>query len=324
MARKKINGTTEYIVTAIGYCVGGHVEKAQIQAARAGKLRQDIWNKFGSLGSWGKKADELYKAFQETNPPEMYKLDFKQWQQTFNRVIDDIHACQEAAKTAASRKIYRRFSEPEMKLNKLLKKTKEQVKPDEPNFRKELIESLQTLAWMDYPLLHRWVRSAYHRGHTWVDNQICVGIGNGATVNRRSRNVVSIEFSGNLVPEKKNRYEKIRLDFKVGRITPKSNLRIIFNKQTEQFELHFPRIIKKKNDVGTETIGADKGFSEAFFDSEGNNYAPGIGKVMKAAALKRHSRGKARNHLWQIAQEKPHVHICNLGKKRWNKFERKI
>ena len=48
MARKKIDHKTEYAVTRIGYCVGGDVEKAREMAARAGKLRSDIWNKYGS------------------------------------------------------------------------------------------------------------------------------------------------------------------------------------------------------------------------------------------------------------------------------------
>ena len=37
---------------------------------------------------------------------------------------------------------------------------------------------------IDHPLIHRWMRKAYHRGHSWVNNQICVGIGNSAAILR--------------------------------------------------------------------------------------------------------------------------------------------
>ena len=82
MARKKIDRKTEYAVTRIGYCVGGDVEKARVMARRAGRLRSDIWNKFGSLQCWGISHQKLYKDFQKTNPPDKYKLDQKQWQKT--------------------------------------------------------------------------------------------------------------------------------------------------------------------------------------------------------------------------------------------------
>jgi hypothetical protein len=174
MGRKRINQSVEYYVTGIGYCVGGQIDAARIQAHKAGQLRSDIWNEFGSLKAWGMKADALYKAFQVSHPPSDYGIDFKQWQQTFNRVIDDIHACQDAAKSWVIRKIYSSFSQD--------------------GFRDELVKSLNTKEWMDYPLLHRWMRDAYRRGHTKVNHQICVGTGNGAKVSRVSRNGTLLGF----------------------------------------------------------------------------------------------------------------------------------
>ena len=137
MARKQIDRATEYAVTRIGYCVGGDVEKARVMARRAGRLRSDIWNKYGSLQCWGISHQKLYKEFQKTNPPSMYQLDQKQWQKTFERVINDIHACQDAAKTIVIRKIYRNFRPEIDKNGKQIKDT---------SFRGELIESLKTLS----------------------------------------------------------------------------------------------------------------------------------------------------------------------------------
>lgn len=299
MARKRVNKSVEYYVTGIGLCVGGQIDAARKQAHKAQALRSDIWNEFGSLKAWGMKADDLYKDFQAKHSPMSYGLDFKQWQQTFNRVIDDIHACQEAAKSWVVRKIYCTFSEE--------------------GFRDELVKSLWTLEWMDYPLIHRWMRDAYHRGHSWVDHQICVGSGNGAKLSYVSRNVVAVEICGDLMG--KNRYEKIRLLFKVGRVTPKGNLRIIFRDETGAVELHYSKRVQRTEPTGTGTVGLDKGFTEAFTDANGSVYGDGIGKVMNRATAKRHKRGKARNRLWHLAQKKPHIHRCNLGKKHWTEFE---
>ena len=204
MKRKAINQAHEYAVTRIGYCIGGDVEKARLMAQRARHLRSDIWNKYGSLKCWGISHASLYKEFQKTNPPSMYKLPQKQWQKTFERVINDIHACIEAAKTIVKRKIYRNFKPERNSQGKEIKTT---------SFRDELVKSLRTLEWMQYPLIHRWMRQAYHRGHTYVSNQICVGISNGAVVKRISRNVVSVTIGG----DKKShlRYEKLTLFFKV-------------------------------------------------------------------------------------------------------------
>ncbi len=314
MARKQIDRATEYAVTRIGYCVGGDVEKARIMARRAGRLRSDIWNKYGSLRCWGISHQKLYQEFQKTNPPSMYQLDQKQWQKTFERVINDIHACQDAAKTIVIRKIYR-FFQPEKDQNG------NQIK--DTSFRGELIKSLNTLEWRQYPLLHRWMRKAYHRGHTYVNNQICVGISNGAVVKRVSRNVVSVTISGALIGKRK--YEKLTLLFKVGRCTPTGIFQIIFDALTKEVRLHFPKIIKRALATGIGKCGLDKGYTEAFTDSKNVVYGDGIGFVMRSSVAKRHIRGQVRNKLYQIATQKnkPHIFKCNLTKKGWQTRENK-
>ncbi|MGK7944392.1 MAG: transposase, partial [Microcystaceae cyanobacterium] len=142
MQRKKINAETHYAVTRIGYCIGGDVDASRIMAKRAGRLRSDIWNKYCSLQAWGISHQKLYKEFQKTNPPLMYQLPQKQWQKTFERVINDIHACTEAAKTLVIRKIYRHFKPEKDKTGKEIPST---------SFRTELIKSLKTTRWMEYP-----------------------------------------------------------------------------------------------------------------------------------------------------------------------------
>jgi hypothetical protein len=269
MVRKRINAKTEYAVTRIGYCVGGDVEKARVMAHRAGLLRSDIWNKYGSLKCWGIPHQQLYKEFQKTNPPSYYQLDQKQWQKTFERVIDDIHAVQEAAKVVVIRKICQQFKPVPDNQGK-------QIKPS--SFREELIKSLNTTEWLNYPLLHRWMRDTYHRGHSYVNNQICVGISNGAKVKRVSRNVVMVTISGDKIGKRK--YEKLTLYFKVGRVTPTGLFQIIFDDVTGEVRLHFPKIVQRSKATGKGKCGLDKGYTEAFTDSNQVSYGDGIGKVI--------------------------------------------
>ena len=312
MVGKLIDKQSEYAVTKIGYCVGGDVEKARIMAHRAGRWRSDIWNKYGSLKCWGISHQQLYKEFQKTNPPSLYQLDQKQWQKTFERVINDIHAVQSAAKVEVIRKICFHF-QPE--------KDNQGNEIKESSFRDELIKSLNTTQWLNYPLIHRWMRSAYHRGHSYVNNQICVGIDNGAVVKRISRNVVSITINGDKIGKRK--YEKLTLLFKVGRVTPTGLFQIIFDDVTGEVRLHFPKIVPRKKAEGKGKCGLDKGYTEAFTDSNNNTYGEGIGKVMTESVKLRHTRGKARNKLYQIARKKNNTHIfkCNLTKKRHNRIE---
>ncbi len=314
MKIKAINKADEYTVTRRGYCIGGDVEKVSMMAKRAGCLRSDIWNKYGSLKCWGMSHQKLYKEFQKTNPPSMYKLPQKQWQKTFERVINDIHACQEAAKTIVIRKIYRHFKPEKDSRGKEIKFT---------SFRDELVKSLKTLEWMKYPLLHRWVRQAYHRGHTYVNNQICVGISNGAVVKRISRNVVSVTIGGDLISHRK--YEKLTLLFKVGRITPTGIFQLLIDSLTNEIRLHFPEFVKRSPSNGVGQSGLDKGYTEAFTDSNNITYGDGIGKVMSRSVSKRHKRGKGRNKLYQIAKKKnkPQIFRCNLTKKRHQFSENK-
>nr|MDJ0731519.1 transposase [Crocosphaera sp.] len=262
----------------------------------------------------------------------MYKLPQKQWQKTFERVINDIHACQEAAKTIVKRKIYRHFKPPTLPTFKVGRNAGVHSAPEKDSggkeikatsFRNELIQSLKTLDWMQYPLLHRWVRLAYHRGHSYVNNQICVGISNGAVVKRISRNVVSVTIGGDLIGNRK--YEKLTLLFKVGRITPSGIFQIIFDDVTNEIRLHFPKILKRSPSIGMGQSGLDKGYTEAFTDSNNITYGEGIGKVMSRSVSKRHKRGKGRNKLYQIASKKnkPQIFRCNLTKKRHQFSENK-
>ena len=62
----------EYCLTRIIY--GDRINKVKIDkvkelAIRSGKLRQDLWNQYGSLKAWGISRNVIAKEFKKTNPP---------------------------------------------------------------------------------------------------------------------------------------------------------------------------------------------------------------------------------------------------------------
>ena len=81
----------------------------------------------------------------------------------------------------------------------------------------------------------------------------------------------------------------------MGRVTPTGLFQIIFDDDTGQVRLHFPKIIERTPSIGQGKCGLDKGYTEAFTDSKNFTYGDGIGKVMTESVKKRHIRGKARN-----------------------------
>ena len=316
MVRKRIS-QTEYCVTWQAKGFNNRAEelaKGIEIARRLGKLRQDIWNKYGSLQAWGQKSDQLIKAFKQTNPPSLYKVAYKPWERTFQSVIDDIHAVQEAAKSFVIRKIYRCFQPEKITAggkSKILEHT---------SFRKELVQSLNSKEFMQYPLIKRWVRQEYHRGHTWVNNQIVLSASDCNIT--RSGTIVSIGFPGN--PFGKRSYERINLKFNCGRVKPTGKLRIIF--EENRARLCYPKVITKQKNHNTSIVGIDKGYTEAFYGSDDVVYGDGIGKIMSNATEKRQLKGRRRQKLWALSRKNPNSKIkhCNLGTTNQNKSQNKV
>lgn len=146
---------TPYIITQIADADKNNpveMQKARELAYRLGVLRKDLWNQFGGIQAWGRKPHELLSEFKVTHPPEHYQLDFKNWDKTASQVLDDIQMTHAAIREKVIRKIVARY-------------------PDKAT-RTALCNALKTLEYQKNNVLHRWVRSAFGRGHTQVDNHI--------------------------------------------------------------------------------------------------------------------------------------------------------
>ncbi|NEQ85822.1 MAG: transposase [Moorea sp. SIO2I5] len=243
---------------------------------KLGIVRSESYNKLGSISHWGldwKKAIPEVKSFRT---PDTLGLPAKLMDWTINDVAKAITAQQAACTEAVIKKIYKRFP------GKNNQKT-----------RKELCKQLKTLAFLDSPLLHRLVRKEFQRGHSWVKNQI-VYQQVGYKCKRLSRNTCQLELAG-LKRGKRNKIV-VRSNRKIS-----GQIRLIYNQLLQRFEIHF---LVDYGTIETPTerrsIGVDKGYTEAFYDSDGQAHGKGLGKVATKKSDRICAKNRNRGKLWAL------------------------
>ncbi|NEP37114.1 zinc ribbon domain-containing protein, partial [Moorena sp. SIO3B2] len=272
-------GTTKKISTQVVPVVGMNksVELELFSTMKKlGIVRAESYNKLGSISHWGldwKKAIPEIKSFRT---PDTLGLPAKLMDWTINDVAKAITAQQAASSDAVIKKLYKRFPGKENE-----------------KYRKEYVTQLKSLAFLDNPLLHRLVRKAFQRGHSWVKNQI-VYQQVGYSCKRLSRNTYQLELAG-LIRGKRNKII-VRSNRKI-----KGQIRLIYNQLLARFEVHF------LVDHGTvdapysrRSIGVDKGYTEAFFDSDGQAHGKGLGKAATKKSDRICEKNRNRGKLWAL------------------------
>ncbi|WP_293051360.1 MULTISPECIES: zinc ribbon domain-containing protein [unclassified Moorena] len=243
---------------------------------KLGIVRSESYNKLGSINHWSLDWKKAYPEVRSFRTPESLGLPSKLMEWTVSDVAKAITAQQAACTEAVIKKIYKRFSGK-----------------DNQKRRKELCKQLKTLAFLDNPLLHRLVRKEFQRGHSWVKNQIVYQQG-GYSCKRLSRNTYQLELAG------------LRRG-KINRIIVKSNrkikgqIRLIYNKLLQRFEIHF-LVNHGTAEIPSErrSIGVDKGYTEAFYDSDGQAHGKGLGYATTAKSDRICSKNRKRGKLWAL------------------------
>lgn len=220
--------------------------------------RSLTYNKLGSLQGWGldwRKADPIIRTILQ---PANIGLPAKLWEWSVNDAMKAISAAQEASKSFIYKAIYRR-TQDERERARLLDLLRNDPTGD---------------SW-----LHRVFRQQYQRGHTFVRNQI-VYQSQGYTCKRLTRNTVQLEVAG-LVKGK-----RVVLKLKCRHIIS-GQIRLIRNEEGG-LEVHCLRKIPAVIPANTPSlqIGIDKGYTEAFYTSDGVEIGAGLGKLMTAKTLR--------------------------------------
>jgi hypothetical protein len=264
-----------------------------------GFVRADIWRRFGALGTVGKKADAIRKTITAASLYTGLPVDGTIRAETTKDVVNDILTYKAAALVKVRQAVAAR--------------TRDNAE------RKRLFTLLKADQWLTDHFLHRQVRNHFRHGVSHIANQFIV----------RSDKHRSEIIGGQLVIT-------LRIAAKYGcdirLVTTSSgknvnlagsNLRIIVKDGFT--EVHYATDKGEGRVCGGQVTGVDKGYTQAFTDSEGLAHGQAFGSVLtgysdKVAATnmqrnKLHALEKKHRACGQIAKA-DRIQRCNLGRQK--------
>jgi len=240
-------------------------------ALRLGNLRTEVWAKFGSINGTKIKHREIRDKWLEEK--RKFDIPARLWKSTLDNVMSDITMCREAAKVKVRKDIFKR--------------TKDKVE------LKRMYGLLKSNNWTEDYYLCRLMRKYYKHGKTNVKNQIILDTNSYSTFKKNGKcwlSVQSLEKGKRIcVPLSTN-------------VTPKNTLRIIIAEGNIEVHYSIEEVTHKKP-CGTSTVGVDKGYTEAFTDSDGVKHGQGLGTILSSESDFRKEKYKNRNKIKSVVDK---------------------
>ena len=264
-----------------------------------GFVRADIWRRYGALGTIGKNANAIRKEISAAAWYEGLAVDGTIRAETTKDIVNDVLLYKAAALVKVRHAVAARTQDPVE--------------------RKRLFAALKSDAWLSDNFLHRQVRKHFRHGKSSVDNQFVVRSDRHSSAVVEGRLVVTLKVAkkhgGDIALVTHSSGKNVNL---AGR-----NLRIVV--KSGFAEIHFATDKGDGRVCGSQTVGIDKGYTEAFTDSEGQAHGESFGAVLTAYSDTASKTGKGRNKLHAL--EKQHraagkidkaerIVRCNLGRKK--------
>jgi IS605 OrfB family transposase len=272
-------------------------EQLKELARRLGILRSEVWNEYGSLKGVGVEDRVIRDLWTEEGKD--FNVQARLWKETLRDVIGNIEAYREAAKEKVRKAIHRREHNEDA--------------------RKTLYNALQADTWTTDPFLRRQMRKHFKHGHTKVRNQIVLDT--GCYTASLIKGKACLHVMG-LVPR-----ERVSIPLTTNRL-PSGMLRLIF-KGNGRIAVHHTVDVEENcvsRPHGDKTLGVDKGYTEAFTDSEGARHGKTLGAVLTTESDYLKLKHQRRNRLRAIAEAKPQkrdkIVKNNLGRKKLNARKR--
>ena len=299
--------TTKITKTKIAYSKTlnkGKYDALRKQCLLLKHVRDDIWNRFGSINGVGIKNYALVNQYVAEKKYADLNVHATAWKCVVFDTLDNIEANLEAAKEKIRKDINKRKIDDEEK--------------------KRLYKLLKYHKWKDDPYLCRKIRHHWKRGHNHTDNQFIV---RSDLFRQKEKNGTLWISIPSLVKGKPIWIPLTQLDplpekVKGDKTIKGSNLRLIL--KDDIVEIHYAVDVPTiKNGCGTKTIGVDKGYTEVFVDSDGDKYGVDFESVLSKETEYLNKKYKHLNRLYQIAKKKPEkantIKNNNLGRKSLNK-----
>jgi IS605 OrfB family transposase len=241
-------------------------------------VRADLWRRYGALGTIGKNAATIRKEVTAGGWYASLAVDGTIRAETTKDVVNDILTYKAAACAKVRQAIAKRTS-------------------DEAE-RKRLFTLLRRDQWLDDPYLHRMMRKYFRHGVSHCDNQFIVRSDKHESRVSNGRLVVTIRIASQygtpIVLTTSSNGKNVDLTG--------CNLRVIL--KGDSVEIHYATGKPEGRPCGTAEIGVDKGYTEAFTDSNGEHHGEKFGAVLTAYSDQVSTTGKARNQLHAL--EKAH------------------
>ena len=237
---------------------------------RLAAVRSYAWRQFGSIrgvevSSFGIR-NQTKRAFEDSGIPANLRF------ATALDAADNIKAYLAAAKELCKRQIFAR--------------TKDEVE------RKRLFTLLKFHKWKDDPFLRRIMRKAYRHGVNHVDNQIVVEAHDYRWFEHGGYGWIEVL---SLVPRK-------RIAIPLASSHPISGtIRLIVDESG--VSVHHTIEVPAGKPCGPKTIGVDRGYTEVFVDSDGEEHGKGLGTVLSAESDHLKLVYASRNKLAAIAEK---------------------
>ena len=262
-----------------------------------GAVRADIWRRYGALGTVGQSANDIRKEISAARLYADLRVDGTIRNETTKDIVNDILLY----KAAAMQKVRKALA----------------VRSYDESERRRLYTLLRKDQWLTDNFLHRQMRKHFRHGKSSVANQFVV----------RSDKYTTEIVGGYLTIV-------IHIAAKYGapiRLTTTSsgqnvslsasNLRIVV--KDGYTEIHYATTKEDGCPCGNRMLGIDKGYTEAFTDSDGVAHGEVFGSVLTEYSDKASATGKARNTLYALEKKHreagrtakaDHIKRCNLGR----------
>ncbi|MFI0467991.1 zinc ribbon domain-containing protein [Saccharopolyspora sp. 5N102] len=268
-------------VTRIAYSQdlnsGKYVQLVE-QARRLGRVRGEVWLRYGSVNGAGLSDREIRDRWMADGTAELFGVLANAWKETVRDAVADITANRAAAKAAVRKAIHRR--------------TSDQAE------QKRMYTALKRDKWAEDPFLSRQMRKHWKRGRNRTHNQIVVRSDQYRTFTLAEDGDVWLAVPG------LQRRQLVRIPLSTT-VAPSGTLRLIL--RDGRVEVHYQidasAMPSSANLAGDREIGVDKGYTEVLTDSDGQHHGTELGVLMTSESDYRKVKNVRRAKIRSVAEK---------------------
>ncbi len=270
-------------------------------AGLCGRVRSDAWQRCSGLSTVRQFHYDIRDAWMAEGYG-WHGLPARIGKATLADALGDIRACREAAKVPVKKAIWHR------------------TRGDGAE-RHRLYSLLKQNRWDEDPFLHRQMRKQWKGGQSRVTNQIVADADSYTAQVWHGRAWLYLQGL--------ERGQRIAIPLR-GTHLPTGTLRIILQ-DNGQVEVHYAvaeEDVCSTRPCGETTVGVDKGYTEAYTDSDGQRHGAGLGDLLTAESDDRKVKGQRRNRMRDLeqkhrdagnVQKADNIRRHNLGNKKWDR-----